>query len=100
MNIPAISERTIRRDIETSGVTLTSQIQVNIPVVINLVISMLHVRISCPPISNQHQTTEASQAHPGSWWWLKADGCDITIGLRESTKLEWSGDVDLNDGSL
>ena len=27
-------------------------------------------------------------------------GCDITKGLKESTKLEWTGDVDLNDGSL
>lgn len=49
------------------------------------------------------QTTvldEAAQAHPDSWWWLKADGCDVTEGLIESTKLQWSGDVDLNDGSL
>ena len=34
-----------------------------------------------------------------SWWWLKADGCDL-LGLKESTKMEWSGDVDLPDGSL
>lgn len=49
------------------------------------------------------QTTvldDAARAHPDSWWWLKADGCDITKGLMESTKLQWSGDVDLNDGSL
>jgi len=32
------------------------------------------------------------------WWWLKADGC--VIGLKESVKLQWSGDVDLNDGVL
>ena len=43
---------------------------------------------------------EAAQAHPDSWWWLKTDGCDIVKGLKESTKLQWSGDVDLNDGSL
>ena len=42
----------------------------------------------------------AAQAHPDSWWWLKADGCDITEGLMESTKLQWNGDVDLNDSSL
>ena len=35
-----------------------------------------------------------------SWWWLKADGCDVIKGLKESTKLEWSGDVDLADGSI
>ena len=31
---------------------------------------------------------------------MKADGCDINKGLKESTKLQWSGDVDLGDGSL
>ena len=36
----------------------------------------------------------------GAWWWLKADGCDIVKGLKESTKLQWSGDVDLADGAL
>ena len=35
-----------------------------------------------------------------TWWWLKADGCDIIKGLKESTKLQCSGDVDLADGSL
>ena len=30
----------------------------------------------------------------------KADGCDLIKGLKESTKLLWSGDVDLADGSL
>jgi len=35
-----------------------------------------------------------------SWWWLKADGCDVLKGLKESTKMEWSGDVDLADGSV
>ena len=31
---------------------------------------------------------------------MKADGCDLTAGLRESTEHKWSGDVDLGDGSL
>lgn len=31
---------------------------------------------------------------------MKGDGCDINKGLKESTKLQWSGDVDLGDGSL
>jgi len=35
-----------------------------------------------------------------SWWWLKADGCDILKGLKEPTKMEWSVDVDLADGSV
>ena len=43
---------------------------------------------------------EAAAHNPGVWWWLKADGCDVNKGLKESAKLEWSGDVDLSDGSL
>ena len=43
---------------------------------------------------------EVAQSNPDVWWWLKADGCDITKGLNESVKLKWSGDVDLNDGKL
>lgn len=43
---------------------------------------------------------EAAQTHPNTWWWLKADGCDLVSGLMESTTLKWNGDVDLNDGKL
>ena len=42
---------------------------------------------------------EATCAHPNAWWWIKADGVDLLSGLGESVKGEWSGDVDLNDGS-
>jgi len=31
---------------------------------------------------------------------LKADGCDINKELKETTRLQWSGDVDLGDGAL
>ena len=58
---------------------------------------------ACPCLLCIPQTTvldEAARAHPDSWWWLKGDGCDITKGLTESIRFEWSGDVDLNDGSL
>ena len=43
---------------------------------------------------------DAARAHPNSWWWLKADGCDINTGLKESVQQKWSGDVDLNDGQV
>ena len=43
---------------------------------------------------------EACRTHPNAWWWIKTDGCDLVSGLCESTKLEWSGDIDLNDGQL
>lgn len=35
-----------------------------------------------------------------TWWWIKGDGCDVVKGICESTRGEWSGDVDLNDGHL
>ena len=43
---------------------------------------------------------QAASIHPNSWWWVKADGVDLVSGLGESMRMEWSGDVDLNGGSL
>ena len=40
----------------------------------------------------------ASVGGPNTWWWLKGDGCDLVSGLKESVRLEWSGDVDFNTG--
>ncbi len=31
---------------------------------------------------------------------MKTDGANLVSGLGESTRSEWSGDVDLNDGKL
>lgn len=41
---------------------------------------------------------KAKRVHPDAWWWVKADGCDVVSGSKESVKKEWSGDVDLNNG--
>lgn len=43
---------------------------------------------------------EASKHHPNTWWWLKADGCDVVSGLAESMRGTWSGYVDLNNGDV
>ncbi len=40
---------------------------------------------------------KATRLLPYAEWWIKADGVDVVPGLSESVKLEWSGDVDLND---
>ena len=40
------------------------------------------------------------QIHPTARWWLKADGTDIQVGLRESMSNDWSGDVDWGNGDL
>lgn len=42
----------------------------------------------------------AVHSDPNAWWWIKADGVDVLKGLCESTKGQWSGDVDLNNGQL
>lgn len=39
----------------------------------------------------------AADLDPGTWWWIKGDGVDVVKGPKESTRSEWSGDVDLND---
>ena len=42
----------------------------------------------------------AAESNPKAWWWIKGDGVDAVKGLWESTKGQWSGDADLNDGVL
>ena len=36
----------------------------------------------------------------GGRFWIKADGCDVSKGLRESMRHEWAGDTDIGDGAL
>lgn len=43
---------------------------------------------------------KAKEANPQGRWWIKADGCDIRKGLRESMRGTWNVDEDLGDGSL
>jgi hypothetical protein len=43
---------------------------------------------------------EAASVHPNSWWWIKADGCDLMKGLTESVSGEWSGDINLHPDAL
>lgn len=43
---------------------------------------------------------DAAETLPDESWWIKSDGCDVVAGLTESMRGEWSGDVDLGDGSL
>ena len=42
----------------------------------------------------------AKRRNPNAMWWVKADGCDLVQGLKQSTRLIWSGDVDLDNGKL
>ncbi len=36
----------------------------------------------------------------GGRFWIKADGCNVSKGLRKSLSHVWSGDSDLGDGAL
>ena len=37
---------------------------------------------------------------PHTHWWIKLDGYDVVLGLMESTREVWSGDVDFGNGSI
>ena len=41
---------------------------------------------------------EAVKTLPNTSWWINSDGVDVVLGLMESNKQEWYGDVDLADG--
>ena len=43
---------------------------------------------------------QAYECDPETWWWIKGDGVDVVKGLKESVRGLWSGDADLNDGTL
>ena len=74
VNIPALSESTIRRGTSESNVTMTTEIQV----------WYIHCSIITVVIFKQQEAVldEASQTHPNAWWWVKADGCDLRALVR------------------
>ena len=37
----------------------------------------------------------AVKTDPDTRWWVKGDGVDVIKGLKESTRGEWSGDVEM-----
>ena len=78
-------------NISTCKTILDSQIQVYIFVFKNTHISFDIYNF----ILQLNVLDEAAQHNPDAWWWLKADGYDVSKGLKESSRLEWSGDVDL-----
>ena len=93
VNTPLLSESTIRQDLVASGISLTSEIQVND--VLFAILPYYYLYLYTLKVS---AIDEGARVHPDSWWWVKADGCDILSGLSESTHSKWSGNVDLNDG--
>jgi hypothetical protein len=75
VNVPALSKRTLRRDIEKNAVSTGPEIQI-------------------------HILKKAAECNPNALWWVKGDGVDVVKGLGESARGQWSGDADLNDGRL
>ncbi|CAB3998785.1 Hypothetical predicted protein [Paramuricea clavata] len=74
-NIASLGVRQIQRRITQSGFTRSVDVQLE-------------------------ALTKAKQANPKGRWWIKADACDVRMGLRESVRGEWSGDEDLGSGEL
>ena len=77
MNVPACSQRTLQRDIESSSILIGSEIQV---------FDFLHLKClhTCVTYSCFLQTSmirEASNSDPDVWWWVKGDGVDVVKGL-------------------
>ena len=75
VNIPCLSTRQLQNKVQQAGFEKSSGIQ-------NKILDKLAVEC------------------PGGRFWIKADGCDVNNGLRESLKHIWSGDSDLGIGSL
>jgi len=89
-----VAERPLRYDFASSEITPDAQIQVKI---VQYLIFVIIIIIVYP---QPNVLDEATESNPGALWWLKADGCNINKGLKETTRLQWSGDVDLGDGAL
>ncbi len=75
VNVPGLSYHSLQAKIQESEFDRSSNVQVKI-------------------------VKKIAQENPGGRYWIKADGCDVSKGLRESLQHVWSGDSDLGDGSL
>ncbi|XP_065893260.1 uncharacterized protein [Dysidea avara] len=75
VNVPAPSDRTVRRSIASNDFSIGADIQTKV-------------------------LDKLAKMYPDVRWWLKGDGTDVVKGLWKSTLGEWARDVDLNDGNL
>ncbi|CAB4036915.1 Hypothetical predicted protein, partial [Paramuricea clavata] len=75
VNIASLGARQIQKRVKSSGFSRTVDVQME-------------------------ALNKAKEGKPQGRWWIKADGCDVRKGLRESVRVTWSGDEDLGDGSL
>ena len=69
-NIPGLSTRQLQNKVQQAGFERSSGIQNKI-------------------------LDKRAEECPGGRFWIKADGCDVNKGLRESLKHVWSGDGSL-----
>ena len=96
VNIPGIHERSIRRDISSSMFTTGASIQVQW----YFMLCIQHIRNNYTLFLQYGVLDLAVKVLPHVHWWIKADGVDVVSGLGDSCGGQWSGDVDLNDGSV
>lgn len=107
MNVPALSERTLRRDIEKGDISIGSEIQVpTLHFSVFLGYSTNKYCLLCISVSMQtvlmqvNMLRSAHESDPSALWWIKGDGVDVVKGLKVSTHDQWSGDADVGDGTL
>ncbi len=115
MNVSALSERTLQRDIANSGFTAGPEIQVVVYhareghhfYTLNFPQSNFSAKLqdfpnfesectyilllTFPPLDKSIGSLAAT--NPGGWFWIKGDGTDVIKGLWESVRGEWGGDV-------
>jgi len=58
-------------------------------VIVRRVFTKDDITLSLFPRTQVNALDEAAKQNPDAWWWVKADGCDIKKGLKESSRLEW-----------
>ena len=95
VNIPALSDRTVCRDVVASGITTGAEIQVNFHIHV-LVHSCCSLLVTVLDTVNR----AAATFPPNTEWWIKGDAVDLVKGFGESVRDDWSSDIDLNDGQL
>ena len=79
VNVPAISDRTVRRNIASSGVTIGSNIQV-CTCICPLCVILGRVKVTYPLfIVKTSVLAKAAASDPGAKWWI--NGCDVVGGL-------------------
>lgn len=95
--MPGLSVRTLKRDIQKSGMCTGSAIQV---IIIQVCCLYMHCHIHACMFVDPNARCCCTEQLQQCVVVAQGDGCDLVTGLQESVKSKWYGDVDLNNGKL